>query len=86
METEYKWVHLKDCSAIGDYEVTVERHKHNWKCEERYTDAWKWYVVYGGAVIAEGFSDDIDSAKESAVSSVPIAAKENSDPSGACEQ
>ena len=67
---DIKWVPLKDCAAIGDYELTVERYKHNWECE-KHTDAWRWFVVYGGAVMSEGFADDMTVAKAEAVASLP---------------
>lgn len=68
--SEVRWLPLKDCSSVGGYELTVERYKHNWECR-KHTDAWKWYVVYGGAVMSEGFSHTMDQAKTEAVSALP---------------
>ncbi len=69
-QTAIEWVHLKDCAAVGDYELTVERYKHNWECDGS-TEAWKWFVVYGGAITAEGVADGMNEAKEKAAASLP---------------
>ncbi len=64
------WITQKICTDIGEYELIVERQKHDWTCEQN-AQAWKWNVIYHGTVVAGGSVNDIEQAKELAQANVP---------------
>ncbi len=70
MENLTEWAVERACSTAEDYEMIIERNKRSWECDTK-TQSWKWYIVYSGAVVSQGFADHMNKAKESAESALP---------------
>lgn len=64
------WVVQKLCSDIEDYELTIEREKNSWHCEQA-RESWKWRVAFHGSVVASGSVNDLELAKAQATANVP---------------
>ena len=64
------WQIQKQCVDVGEYELTIERQKTEWECEQK-SKTWKWSVDYHGSITASGVSHSEEDAKKAAVHSVP---------------
>jgi len=64
------WQVQKVCTDINSYEITVEKQKNHWKCEQA-RESWKWSIAYHGSIVATGVHNDLEAAKEIALQSVP---------------
>ncbi len=65
------WQVQKICTDINNYELTVERQKASWTCEQK-IESWKWAVAYRGAIVAQGTSQDEAQARALAEKNVPL--------------
>lgn len=65
------WQAEKLCTDNGHYELTVEKMKIDWHCEQKST-SWRWNVAYHGAVVAQGSARDAEEAKIMAEKNVPL--------------
>lgn len=66
------WQTEKLCTDDGHYELTVEKMKTDWHCEQKST-SWRWNVSYHGAVVAQGTAYDEELARKMAEKNVPAA-------------
>lgn len=64
------WEVQKICIDIADYELSVEKQKTNWNCEQT-RESWKWLVSYHGSIVASGSVNSAEEAKEKALANVP---------------
>lgn len=67
---DVQWVVQKECTDIGEYELTVEKQKTDWECEQK-RQSWKWTVDYHGSITASGTSHNKEDAQKAAIHSVP---------------
>jgi hypothetical protein len=65
------WQPEKLCSAVGEYDLLIERFKHGYQCEQS-NDTWKWRVIHSGVILSQGTSADIATAQKMAESNVPL--------------
>lgn len=66
-----EWQPEKMCSAIGDYDLLVERLKHDYHCQQE-NDSWKWRVIHSGVVLSQGVTGDLPTAQKMAESNLPL--------------
>lgn len=65
-----EWQVQKLCTDIQNYEVSIEKQKTHWECEQR-RESWKWIVAFHGSVVATGSVNSVELAKEIALKNVP---------------
>jgi hypothetical protein len=68
--TNQTWEVQKMCSDVKDYELTIEKQKTDWECEQK-RESWKWAVSYHGSIVASGSVNSSEEAMEKAVANVP---------------
>jgi len=68
------WEVQKFCTDIGEYELSIEKQKKHWECEQNH-ESWKWIVSYHGSVVSSGSVNSVDEAKQRALANVPQEAK-----------
>lgn len=66
------WQVQKMCTDVKDYELSIEKQKTDWECEQR-RESWKWSVSYHGSVVASGSVNSAQEAKIQAAANVPSA-------------
>lgn len=64
------WEVQKMCSDIDNYELTVEKQKTDWECEQSH-ESWKWIVAYHGSIVSSGSVNSAEEAMEAAFSNTP---------------
>lgn len=65
-----EWQVQKLCTDVKDYELSIEKQKTDWQCEQR-RESWKWRVSYHGSVVASGSVNDPEQAMAQAYANVP---------------
>lgn len=70
-QSDQDWQIQKLCSDVQDYELTVEKQKQNWECEQK-RESWKWSVAYHGSVVASGSVNSSNDAMAQAKANVPL--------------
>ncbi len=65
-----EWQVQKICTDIGDYELSAEKQKTHWNCEQR-RESWKWIISYHGSIVASGSVNSPDEAKVMAMANLP---------------
>jgi hypothetical protein len=73
-----EWQVQKMCTDIQDYELTIEKQKTDWECDQK-RESWKWIVSYHGSVVASGSVNNPKEAQEKAVANVPLGADAKQD-------
>lgn len=66
-----EWQPEKMCSQHGGYDLSVERFKNGYHCEQA-TDTWKWRVINSGVIVSQGTSIDLEAAKKMAEQNLPL--------------
>lgn len=66
-----EWQVQKMCTDIEDYELSIEKEKTDWECDQK-KKSWKWIVSYHGSVVARGSVNTPEEAQEKAVANVPL--------------
>lgn len=66
-----QWQAEKMCSQHGGYDLSVERFKHGYACDQS-NDTWKWRVINSGVVVSQGTAVDLDSAQKMAEQNLPL--------------
>ena len=64
------WQIEKACTDIGDYELSIEKQKTDWQCEQNH-NSWKWVVSYHGSIVASGSVAEPEEAKILAIKNCP---------------
>lgn len=70
-----EWQVQKICTDIEEYELSVEKQKRDWECDQT-RESWKWVVSYHGSVVASGSVNSSDEAMVLAVANVPVPSEE----------
>jgi hypothetical protein len=70
MEQTMEWQVQKMCTDVHEYELTIEKQKKSFHCEQPH-GSWKWMVHYHGASVATGVTNDAEQAKQLALANVP---------------
>ncbi len=65
-----EWEVQKICKDINDYELSLEKQKTDWECEQK-RQSWKWIVSYHGTIVASGSSSTPEEASVRATENVP---------------
>lgn len=66
-----EWIPEKLCTSHDNYELLVERFKHDYQCESS-TQTWKWRVIHSGIVVSQGVSNDMKAAQSMAEANMPL--------------
>lgn len=64
------WEIQKICKGVGDYELSLEKQKTDWECEQA-RQSWKWIVSYHGTIVSSGSSSTPEEACVRATENVP---------------
>jgi hypothetical protein len=67
---DHEWQVQKICTDIEEYELSVEKQKRDWECDQK-RESWKWMVSYHGSVVSSGSVNSSDEAMALAVANVP---------------
>lgn len=67
---KHDWQIQRICTDVQDYELTVEKQKDEWTCDQK-RESWKWVVSYHGSIVASGSVNDSEEAMQKAVANVP---------------
>lgn len=65
-----EWRVQKICTDIENYELSVEKQKTHWECDQK-RESWKWTVSYHGSVVSAGSVNSLEEAKTHALINVP---------------
>ncbi|HPF46999.1 MAG TPA: hypothetical protein PK690_09040 [Emcibacteraceae bacterium] len=65
-----EWEVQKVCTDIGDYELTIEKQKTEWACEQNF-ESWRWAASYHGSIVSSGSENSLEEAKHKAVMNTP---------------
>tara|TARA_B100001093_G_scaffold468722_1_gene488915 strand:- start:607 stop:867 length:261 start_codon:yes stop_codon:yes gene_type:complete len=65
-----EWQVQKMCIDVDDYELSVEKQKDRWECNQK-RESWKWIVSYHGSVVASGSVNSAAEARQHAIGNVP---------------
>ena len=68
--SEIEWQIQKFCTDIEDYEVTIEKQKASWHCEQK-QESWKWIISYHGSIVASGSVNSSEEARGAAIDNLP---------------
>lgn len=66
-----EWQPEKMCSTAGDYDLSIERFKHGYQCEQK-NDSWKWRVIRSGVIMSQGTAIDLEQAQALAEANLPL--------------
>lgn len=66
-----EWQPEKMCSQKDGYDLSVERFKHGFACDQS-NDSWKWRVINSGVVVSQGTSTDLAAAQAMAEKNIPL--------------
>jgi len=66
-----KWQVQKMCLDVKDYELSIEKQKRDWECEQK-SESWKWSISYHGSIVASGSVNSVEEAQEKAIANVPM--------------
>lgn len=65
------WQVQKMCTDIAEYELSIEKQKTDWECDQK-TESWKWIVSYHGSIVASGTVNSVKEAQAKAIANVPM--------------
>ncbi len=65
------WEVQKMCTDVKDYELSIEKEKVDWECEQKRM-SWKWVVSYHGSIVASGSVNSVEEAQAKAIANVPM--------------
>lgn len=69
------WQVQKICLDVQDYELSIEKQKTHWNCEQT-RESWKRVVAYHGSIVASGSVNSVEEAKIKAVANLPCSEEE----------
>lgn len=66
-----EWQAEKMCTQRGAYDLSVERFKHGYHCQQS-NDTWKWRIINSGVIVSQGVAKDLTAAQEMAEKNLPM--------------